>query len=373
MSLHEFIFSEKHRHRVVRHISFWLVYSFYFYIQSIPPKTFEEFFTARPYFIAFVNTCCYAPVYLTVTYLFVYRIAPATIKQEKYLQFVGYFLLAYVAGMFINYFTTGIFIHYTHYTTDNFKNRFGLSSCNTRWAMIIAVIATGIKLFKDWHVQEQENLQMLKKKTRSEMQLQKSRIHPDLLLRSLDNVYDSVNNNFHHSADMILKLSDMLSYSLYESDKEIVPVKKELEELANLVEMEQLSPGNCNIKLSVSGDFKNKYMPPMLFVKLFEEFINQLCRKEKNSCHLVIQIIEKENTITGSLVFEDSNRNKQPDIKWTPLLAIARNRLSEYYDPGAYRVQLITKEHTRILMLELNTIQKKENSSSKFAIAYDNA
>lgn len=93
MTLNEFIFSKKAKHRTARHISFWLAYTFYFYLQSIPPKTFEELYTTRPYYTALINTACFGPFYFAVTYFFIYYVYPNTIKKEKYFSFIVGFTL----------------------------------------------------------------------------------------------------------------------------------------------------------------------------------------------------------------------------------------------------------------------------------------
>jgi len=101
--------------------------------------------------------------------------------------------------------------------SHDLQHKIEMSNFNTRWGMVIAIIALGIKSTKSWYLQQKENLEILKKKTRAEMQLQKSRIHPQLLLRSLDSIYINIQKRSGNASTMILNLSGLLCYSLYEA------------------------------------------------------------------------------------------------------------------------------------------------------------
>jgi hypothetical protein len=131
-------------------------------------------------------------VFIAATYFFIYYLLPKTIQKKKYLLFIAGFLLTYIIGTAINYFTAQQFLIITQFFPDTFQHRIEMSNVNTRWGMIIATIALGIKLSKNWYIQQKENLEIVKNKLKMEMQSEKARIHPELLLRSLDNIYDNI-------------------------------------------------------------------------------------------------------------------------------------------------------------------------------------
>lgn len=379
MKGYDFIFSNKTSYRVKRHLAFWLIYCIYFYLQSIPPKTYDEFFVLKTYYIAWMSLLCFAPVFVAVTYFFIYYLLPKTIKKNKYFRFIVGFLLLYIAGTFINYFTAEIFLYYTGFFPNTFQHRIQMGNFNTRWGMVIATIALGIKLSKDWYLQQKENLQILKSKSRNEMQLQKFRIHPEFLLRSLDAIYIDMQSGFINAPSMILKLSDVLSYSLYETDSELVLLEKEITEVRHFIFLEQLNR-ECaiEIQMHINGRLENKYIAPMVIVKLLDECITLLHDTETESGILYLHIIAVTNTLSVDLTIINFKEKIPGNDQWPLLVAKAQNRLREYYNKPDYEIELVKeKSETRIklnLLLSDNPKAIKEISIiNSTAVTYDPA
>lgn len=361
---------------------FWILYCTYFWVQSFAPKKFDEFFIGDTYYFAFLNLCCFAPVFIFAVYFFVYYLLPNTIKKKKYGQFVLGFILVYIFGTFINYFTAGIFLDNVHYSIPiepNFEHKLEFGNYNTRWGMIIATVALGIKLSKDWYLQQKENMEILRKKTRTEMQLQKARIHPELLFRSLDTIYTNIQSGAANSTSMILNLSDLLSYSLYETDMELVPFEKELLELQHLIFLEQLNKESAiKIKVQREGDISNKFIAPMVIVKLIEESITLLYNAETLSWLINLRIIVVNNTLSLHLSFIDLNEKLSAIIKWNLLIDNTRNRLSEYYSATDYQIELTEEKIETVISLKIrltsNTKETNVVSTTKLnAASYDPA
>ena len=78
-------------------------------------------------------------------------------------------------------------------------------------------------------LQQRENERLAKQKLATELQLLKTSIHPRFLFHSLHTVQRYINNSPSQSSALILELSDLLSYVLYEKDENWVELEKELE------------------------------------------------------------------------------------------------------------------------------------------------
>jgi hypothetical protein len=357
MTRNDFIFSNNPTHRVTRHLVFWMVYCTYFYIQSLAPKKYDEFFIGDTWYFAFLNLCCFAPVFIGTVYFFVYYLLPDVLKKKKYIRFILAFILVYIFGTFINYFMAGIFLNNVHYSVPiepNFQHRLEFGNYNTRWGTIIAIVALGIKLSKDWFLQQKENLEILRKKTRTEMQLQKARINPELLFRSLDTIYTNIQSGSVNSTSMILNLSDLLSYSLYEGEMELIPLEKELLELQNLIFLEQLNKESLLvIQLETEGEISNKYIAPMVIIKLLDESITLLHNSKLLYCHINLHIIVVNNTLSLNLSFIDLDEKSSSIIKWNLLIENTEGRLREYYSTPDYQIELKEENRKTIISLKI--------------------
>lgn len=382
MTKHEFIFSNKTSHKVTRHLVFWLIYCTFFYIQSIYPPKFDDFFIWDTYFFAFLSLCCFAPVCIFAVYLSIYYLLPKTLQKKKIGLFVSGFILTDIIGILINYFTAGIFLNNVHYSVPvepNFQNRIQFGNLNTMWAMVIATIAIGIKATKIWYLQQKENLEIMRIKTSTEMQLQKARLHPEFLLRSLDSIYEHTQSGSVNTTSMILNLSDLLSYSLYESDKGLVTLERELLELRNLIALEQLNKESLpGMQMQIEGEISEKYIAPMVIVKLIEETISLLHNAGPISCQMSLYIISVNNRFSLNLSVLDLHEKASTNVKWPLLIKNAQKRLDEYYSKADYQIELSEQKHETVIKLNLqlasNIKEMTADSNIKLNVtAYDPA
>jgi histidine kinase len=279
LNIHNFIFSEQARTRRFRHGIFWSVYCLYFYVQSISPKQFNDFFDSSTYYCALLSLVSYAPVCMLTVYFFRSYLLNL-VKCRRYLRVVVVFVSTYAAGTFINYFTAAFFLAHVRYSIpviNNFQHRLEFANYNTRWAMIVGIIVLGFSLAKCWYLKSRENLVMLRINARAEMRIQKSRIHPLWLFRALDKITRNLYLNSGTSTAMILNLSDLLSYSLYDSDAELVSLDKELSELEHLVAVEQLDlQGRVKVHVEIEGLTDTKLIAPMSVINRVVDHITSL-------------------------------------------------------------------------------------------------
>lgn len=352
MAIHDFIFSDQFRYKFRRHLFFWIVYCSYFYIQSIAGRGYHEFFTAEPYFTGFINLCVYAPFFIGATYFFIYYLI-----GKRYLLFLLGFFAVFGIGIVLNYFPSKLFLIITGWFPDSLRHRIELSITNTRWGMVIAFVAVGIKFCKSWFLQQKENLEMIKRRTRMEMQLEKANIHPELLLRTLDTIYSDTQSDYNRSSSQILYLSELLSYSLYENENEMVLLDREFSQLKHLIMLEnQNKERSVDIRLNIQGDPNNRYIAPMVLVKMLEQSITQLhysCNFSwigKWDCSI------ESDTLFSTLCFCDADENALINIDWRLLIENTRSRLSGCYDSTDFHVGLVHSDNVIVIRLALRLL-----------------
>jgi hypothetical protein len=274
VSTSAFFLSGEFRHRIARHLVFWLAYLSYFYIQSVAPAKYGEFFVADTWYYAFLNVSCFGPVLIAMVYFSIYFLLPRFLIPKRYGLFILAFLLLYAGGTIINYFTADIFLSHVHYSTpkeNNFRHRLEFGNYNTRWAMVISVVAMGMRLAKFYYLQQQENLKILGNTLQAEWQFQKSAFHPEFLLDSLGHIRSLINASSDAAPSMILKMADLLNYSVYENDKANISLEKELAECENLLQLQHKKNGNDSLSMDVSGNPQGRLIIPMSLLKLVEE------------------------------------------------------------------------------------------------------
>jgi len=293
-----------------RHILFWFVYCSYFYLQSIVPQTLEEFSVAATYKNAFVSLCSFIPVCMLSVYVSIYFILPFYIETKKYGRAIIAFVILFSAGTLINYYGAGIYYRITHVVMYASKGQIALGYLNTVWAMVISGIAIGIKVTRKWFNQQKEIEAIARQKSRNELNLQKNRIHPGLLYSSLDKIYTDLNQNNGSASSMILLLSNLLSYSLYECKTERVTLQRELNAVADFVALEKMK-GMKEITVHVDENIEPSALlvPPMLILSVLHDgFCESIVIKEDDE-NLIIKISMNERpkrVITIEKIYKDA-------------------------------------------------------------------
>ena len=103
------------------------------------------------------------------------------------------------------------------------------------------------------------------------MKFLKSQINPHFLFNALNNIYALTISGSEQSSEMILKLSYMLRYILYECNGPFVSIEKEWEYILNFIDFQNLkSKDDININLDFTNDSAGALISPMIFIPFIE-------------------------------------------------------------------------------------------------------
>jgi len=137
--------------------------------------------------------------------------------------------------------------------------------------LLVYAASITISLIQRWQKEEKEKSEKEKEKLSAELKYLKQQINPHFLFNALNSIYSLTLSNKSKASDAILKLSSILRYMLYESDKPTVFLKEELEILTDYIEVHKL---RLNDKVAVSydiiGEPKNFKIEPLLFLPVIE-------------------------------------------------------------------------------------------------------
>ena len=132
------------------------------------------------------------------------------------------------------------------------------------------VIAACVKVALDRLVLEKERKE-------SELRHLKAQLNPHFLFNTLNNLYGLSLTDARRLPALMLKLSDLLRYSLYETQQHYVPLQKEIDYISGYVELEQIRMSSgTDIRLEIEGDTGERYIAPLLLIVLVENAFKHL-------------------------------------------------------------------------------------------------
>ena len=151
---------------------------------------------------------------------------------------------------------------------------------------------------------EKNHLSRLNEFAQSQNQLLKSQINPHFLFNNLNNLYSLIETNSPKASQIVLKLSDILRYTVYKTTYERVRLNEELQQVKNLISLYQLKENDSlNIQIDESENTSDVLLEPMLLIPLVEN-----CFKHGNyhldpDAFILIRVISNP----GKFVFEIKN------------------------------------------------------------------
>ncbi len=354
MKTYDFIFSNRLSHRLSRHLIFWIVFLIYFYSVSFLPIKPEDLGDSKTYLNGF-QLMIYIPVSFISVYLSIYFLLPRYILKEKYLSLaliisgltIFYLLLALLLTALLAAITTNVPFNQLPVSFKWFQPiRYGIGLPLTSAVFVII-----IKLLKHWHLEQKENELLQRQKIDTEMQLLKTQFQPHFLYDALQHIYYLIRKHSPESPETVLKLSDLLSYILYENEKDRVPLEKEIQIIKTYLGLKKtFYPDRLSVQLKQQGEITNINIAPLLLVSLVESCLEKFLHAPTQQLHLSLDI----KTENGELYFlaecksdfeneqEENNDNKWiKPLKRIEMLYQGRHSFDVYSENGTTNLLLV--------------------------------
>jgi hypothetical protein len=290
----EFVFSSKYR--IWRHVVFWVVHTLLFSLVLLNTRpSYEHLLFAQSLWV---------PLYLLYCYPLMYWVLPRYLLKGKYVQFTLIILLWGVAGYFLNY----LFRAYVFIPMQQYMHWYGFSK--EPWSQgsflimsTTAGVTSVIVLFKNWYKKQCEWLQSEKEKVTAELQLLKAQVHPHFLFNTLNNIYSFSLDNSPKTPQLILKLSSLLRYILYECKTDEVLLEKEINVMKDYIDLEKERYANkLEVSLNIEGDIKDKWIAPLLLLPFLENAFKHGTSEQLEKPWLSMDISVKQNTFRCKII-----------------------------------------------------------------------
>lgn len=172
--------------------------------------------------------------------------------------------------------------------------------------MVLALaFASAIKIARDSLTRRQQEKE-------AELKLLKAQLNPHFLFNTLNNLYGLSVVKSDKLPDLMLKLSDLLRYSLYETKDMLVPLEKELTYLENYMSLEKIRlEDKTDIQFNKTGDLSSKKIAPMLLIVFVENAFKHLGVLKEEKSKVIVSIHGDANR----LIFKCVNTVDTPSLE----------------------------------------------------------
>ncbi|MCK8520145.1 histidine kinase [Aquimarina sp. D1M17] len=154
--------------------------------------------------------------------------------------------------------------------------------------------------FKRW----KEYQQLKNEKAIAELSNLKKQVSPHFFFNTLNNLYALIKKDSDAAREFVLKLSDLMRYSIYGTDRETVPLKEEVSYIDNFIslqEMRRFSSVNINFQKDIHDE--NVSISPLLLIILVENAFKHGAEKLIEDAFITLIL----KTTTDKLLFSVEN------------------------------------------------------------------
>ena len=214
-------------------------------------------------------------------YLSNLKILPLFFKEKISL---GFFLFALNIAFFTFIGTLFISDFFQDFHVRMIYNVFGA-------VLLVLLFGTALKLARDSFSRRQEE-------KNAELKLLKAQLNPHFLFNTLNNLYGLSVVKSDKLPDLMLKLSDLLRYSLYETKEVLVPIEQEITYLKNYISLEKIRlEDKTDIEFNIDQNLTTKEIAPMLFIVFVENAFKHIGDLNDGKSSVKVSITQEENGI----------------------------------------------------------------------------
>lgn len=151
------------------------------------------------------------------------------------------------------------------------------------FTLVVLIIGATLSeyIFTRYEREKERNTALENQRLQQELQLLKAQINPHFLMNMLNNIHGMVDINPTAAQEMIIRLSQLMRYVLYDGTKEYIPLAQEVAFLHNYIHLMQQRYSAKRLKVDYEAPtegLENLYIPPLVFIVIIENaFKHGIC------------------------------------------------------------------------------------------------
>lgn len=169
--------------------------------------------------------------------------------------------------------------------------------------VVIGALSSLVKIPIAWFLIQKEKTELITKNIETELQFLKNQINPHFLFNTLNNLYALTLKKSELAPDVVLKLSEMLRYMLYECNEKEVALEKEMKYIENYIELEKIRISkDVNITVEINGDIHSAKIAPLIIIPFVENSFKHGLKQNLHDPYLQIQTYISSDKLYFSIV-----------------------------------------------------------------------
>jgi sensor histidine kinase YesM len=139
--------------------------------------------------------------------------------------------------------------------------------------LVLLAASSSIKLFQKGMMDKLLIYELEQSKTYTELEQLKNQINPHFLFNMLNNANVLTKKDPEKASQVLMKLSDLLRYQLYDSVRDKVLLTSDIHFLEDFLNLEKVRRDSFDFLISKEGDLSGVQIPPLLLISFVENAV----------------------------------------------------------------------------------------------------
>jgi sensor histidine kinase YesM len=306
------------------HISFWVLY-FSYRIYDIQAYTGLQ--------RAFIYTGLPTGFNVLASYIHYIFILPLLFRDKNWRKYVVLLIMLLIPILCARILTENQVYAQFAPSEDYFKTLKFSRIVSTVWDTLTFLAFTGmIRFVLDWFALENKRKQLENEKLNAELNYLKSQINPHFLFNTLHNLNSLVYAGAKNANDVIIKLSNIMRYMIYESGNERVHLASEINYMNDYVHLESIRLNNSfKLYFKISGPVEQVKIAPLMLITFLENAFKHGVSDQEPDCWINVDLSVTGNELRYRIANKKIKSAKQNKLKSGFGLENVTRRLSLSY------------------------------------------
>ena len=161
-------------------------------------------------------------------------------------------------------------------------------------------------------IQIRSILSLKKEKKQIELMHLKSQVNPHFFFNTLNNLYGLIEQDTHKAQQLILKLSEMMRYSIYEGQKDWVSLDEEITYLENYMDLHKMRyHKTIDVRFDTEIEDRSIKIMPLLFIIMVENAFKHGVEKLRKDAFVHIKLKATKHNVDFEI--ENNFDNEEQD------------------------------------------------------------
>jgi hypothetical protein len=161
----------------------------------------------------------------------------------------------------------------------------------------VLALGTSIKATESWYENEKQRKEMENQKLGAELSLLKSQINPHFFFNTLNSIYSLAIIKSDRTPEAVIKLSEIMRYIIYDTERKEVPLSKEVEYIANYIELQRLRLSKqIQIEFTTELSKEESIIEPLLLLPFVENAFKHGIDPETGG-KIIVSIVQEGNIL----------------------------------------------------------------------------